>query len=191
MFHVALQRRGIRKTSCRLTWTDGAQLASSTMDSACQLVSPAPAVRTGMASFMGQWGEEGKPGKGQRRHVSIQQLLTFTFRLLFLTTRWTDVKTSVLVCCRAGVLKHNLNQIYSSNNTSPTGPIKNKTNSFLVKCLYCTLSIICINVCWQMWVSQLDYCSDSWITAAPTDQYPWCSTRYPPYFLLLETRQKQ
>ena len=42
----------------------------------CQLISPAPAVRTGMASFMGQWGEEGgKPGRRRRKRgiiISVQ-----------------------------------------------------------------------------------------------------------------------
>lgn len=56
--------RGGRERSGRLTPTDGARHAVSGMDSmrpehVCQLDSPAPAVRTGMASFMGQRGGKG------------------------------------------------------------------------------------------------------------------------------------
>lgn len=71
-FHVALQRRGIRKPSCILTWTDGAQQASSTMDSMCWTSVPTHLTRSCCEDRHGffhgsvRWGGgEGNLGGGE------------------------------------------------------------------------------------------------------------------------------
>lgn len=81
-FHVALRRRQIRKPVMYINvyrWSTAKFPAAWTVcvEHLCQLVSPAPAVRTGMASFMGQWGEERKPGMGRQREIIANASMHF------------------------------------------------------------------------------------------------------------------
>lgn len=89
-FHEALHRR----EDVVLTGTDGAQRDSSRTNAAewfWQLALPAPAVRTGMASFMGQRGEEGESVRRRSQNSIFRKSLKTSRSVLCPKAKKTDL----------------------------------------------------------------------------------------------------